>query len=237
MIAEETRALLRRAQAGDVQAAEQMVEENTGLIWSVARRFFGRGVEPDDLYQLGCVGFLKAMQGFDEQFGTCFSTYAVPKIAGEIRRFLRDDGAVKVSRSIKERAQGIHTARTRLEQTLGREPTLSELASETGLEPEEIAAAETATGPTESLQRENGETGFTLEHMLGDYEQETRMVEYADLREALRRLPERERQVIALRFYHGLTQQRAAELLHISQVQVSRLERRAVERMRVWLDA
>ncbi len=104
-------------------------------------------------------------------------------------------------------------------------------------EPEEIAAAETATGPTESLQRENGETGFTLEHTLGDYEQETRMVEYADLREALRRLPERERQVIALRFYHGLTQQRAAELLHISQVQVSRIERRAVERMRVWLDA
>ena len=207
MIAEETRALLRRAQAGDVQAAERMVEENTGLIWSVARRFFGRGVEPDDLYQLGCVGFLKAMQGFDERFGTCFSTYAVPKIAGEIRRFLRDDGAVKVSRSIKER------------------------------EPEEIAAAETATGPTESLQRENGETGFTLEHTLGDYEQEARMVEYADLREALRRLPERERQVIALRFYHGLTQQRAAGLLHISQVQVSRLERRAVERMRVWLDA
>lgn len=177
MIAEETRDLLRRAQAGDAAAAEQMVTENTGLIWSVARRFFGRGVEPDDLYQLGCVGFLKAMQGFDEQYGTCFSTYAVPKISGEIRRFLRDDGAVKVSRSIKERAQGIRTARTRLEQTLGREPTLSELAAETGLEPEEIAAAETATGPTESLQKENGETGFTLEHTLGDYDQEERMVE------------------------------------------------------------
>ena len=213
MIAEETRDLLRRAQAGDAAAAEQMVTENTGLIWSVARRFFGRGVEPDDLYQLGCVGFLKAMQGFDEQYGTCFSTYAVPKISGEIRRFLRDDGAVKVSRSIKERAQGIRTARTRLE----------------------IAAAETATGPTESLQKEHGETGFTLEHTLGDYDQEERMVEYAALREALRQLPERERQVIALRFYHGLTQQRAAGILHISQVQVSRLERRAVERLREWL--
>lgn len=144
-------------------------------------------------------------------------------------------GAVKVSRSIKERAQGIRTARTRLEQTLGREPTLSELSAETGLEPEEIAAAETATGPTESLQKENGETGFTLEHTLGDYDQEERMVEYAALREALRQLPERERQVIALRFYHGLTQQRAAGILHISQVQVSRLERRAVERLREWL--
>ncbi len=117
-IAEETRDLLRRAQAGDAAAQSSMVTENTGLIWSVARRFFGRGVEPDDLYQLGCVGFLKAMQGFDERYGTCFSTYAVPKISGEIRRFLRDDGAVKVSRSIKERAQGIRTARTRLEQAL-----------------------------------------------------------------------------------------------------------------------
>ena len=101
MIAEETRDLLRRAQAGDAAAAEQMVTENTGLIWSVARRFFGRGVEPDDLYQLGCVGFLKAMQGFDEQYGTCFSTYAVPKISGEIRRFLRDDGAVKVCDKVR----------------------------------------------------------------------------------------------------------------------------------------
>ena len=233
----DTITLIQRSQQGDRDASERLVTENTGLIWSIARRYFGRGVEPDDLFQLGCVGFLKAVEGFDTAYGTQFSTYAVPKIAGEIRRFLRDDGAVKVSRSVKERAQGIRTARTRLEQTLGREPTLSELAAETGLEHEEIAAAETATGPTESLQKENGETGFTLEHTLGDYEQETRMVEYADLREALRRLPERERQVIALRFYHGLTQQRAAGLLHISQVQVSRLERRAVERMRVWLDA
>ena len=233
----EMRTLLEQAASGDRDAEARLIEDNSGLIWSIARRYYGRGTEPDDLYQLACVGFIKAVRGFDPARGNEFSTYAVPKIAGEIRRFLRDDGAVKVSRSMKERAQGIRTARTRLEQTLGREPTLSELASETGLEPEEIAAAETATGPTESLQRENGETGFTLEHMLGDYEQETRMVEYADLREALRRLPERERQVIALRFYHGLTQQRAAELLHISQVQVSRLERRAVERMRVWLDA
>ena len=144
MIAEETRALLRRAQAGDVQAAERMVEENTGLIWSVARRFFGRGVEPDDLYQLGCVGFLKAMQGFDEQFGTCFSTYAVPKIAGEIRRFLRDDGAIKVSRSLREQAAMVFTARERLKNALGREPALSELSEETGLSAEEIAQCELA---------------------------------------------------------------------------------------------
>lgn len=232
MMQTDTMELLRRAQSGDRDAMEQMVTENSGLIWSIARRFFGRGVDADDLYQLGCVGFLKAVAGFDETYGTCFSTYAVPKISGEIRRFLRDDGAVKVSRGVKERAQQIRTARMRLEQTLGREPTLSELSAETGIEPEEIAMAETATGPTESLQRENGETGFTLEHTLGDYEQEERMVEHVALREAVRGLPEREQQVIALRFFRGMTQQRAAGVLKISQVQVSRLERRAVEKLR-----
>ena len=118
--------LLSRAHSGDRDAVQQMIEENTGLIWSVARRYFGRGVDADDLYQLGCLGFLKAIEGFDERFGTQFSTYAVPKIAGEIRRFLRDDGAVKVSRGLKERAQQIHAARRGLEQTLNREPARSE---------------------------------------------------------------------------------------------------------------
>ena len=214
---------------------ELFVKNNLGLVHSCAHRFKGRGIEYDDLFGAGSIGLIKAIDAFDEHRGVKFSTYAVPVILGEMRRLFRDGGAVKVSRSVKERAQAIRTARTRLEQTLGREPTLSELSADTGLEPEEIAAAETATGPTESLQKENGETGFTLEHTLGDYDQEERMVEYAALREALRQLPERERQVIALRFYHGLTQQRAAGILHISQVQVSRLERRAVERLREWL--
>ena len=128
----ETTALLRRAREGDREAAERLVTENAGLIWSVARRFFGRGTDPEDLYQLGCVGFLKAIEGFDEGFGTQFSTYAVPKISGEIRRFLRDDGAVKVSRGVKEQAAKIKKARLLLEQRYGREPRLSELAEETG---------------------------------------------------------------------------------------------------------
>ena len=132
---------LRSAQSGDREAAERMVTENSGLIWSVARRYFGRGVDSEDLYQLGCVGFLKAIAGYDEGYGTQFSTYAVPKISGEIRRFLRDDGAVKVSRTLKERAAAVRSARTALEQRLGREPYLSELAAETGLTPEDIAAA------------------------------------------------------------------------------------------------
>ena len=226
---------LLAAQRGDREAAGKLVEENAGLIWSVVRRYFGRGVDADDLYQLGCVGFLKAIEGFDPDYGTRFSTYAVPKIAGEIRRFLRDDGAVKVSRGIKEQAARIAAARYRLQQSFGREPTLSELSEETGLEAEEIAYAETAAGPTESLQRQSGEEGFSLELVLGDAEAEEKMLERVNLRSLVEKLPEREKKVVLLRFYHGLTQQQTADLLAVSQVQVSRLERRAVDRLREWM--
>lgn len=226
---------LRLAKSGDREAAQRLVEENSGLIWSVARRFFGRGTEPDDLYQLGCLGFLKAIEGFDMSFGTQFSTYAVPKISGEIRRFLRDDGAVKVSRSIKEQAQRIKAARSGLEQRLGREVHISELASETGLTAEEIAFAETATGQAESLQRETGEDGFTLEHVLTDGAQEERMIEYVALRCALENLPEKERKTLYLRYFHGMTQEKTAKVLGVSQVQISRLERRAIETLRKML--
>ena len=226
---------LRSAKSGDRDAAERMVTENSGLIWSVARRYFGRGVDSEDLYQLGCVGFLKAIEGYDESYGTQFSTYAVPKIYGEIRRFLRDDGAIKVSRSRKERAAAIRSARQSLEQRLGREPALSEISAETGLSIEDIAAAETATGPAESLQRESGEEGFSLEQVLGDYGQEERLVELVSLREAIDALPERERQVVSLRFFHDMTQEAASRVLGVSQVQVSRIERRAVERLREYL--
>ena len=224
--------LLRAAQAGDDAALDAMVRENAGLIWAVARRYFGRGVEPDDLFQLGSLGFLKAVRDFDEAYGTQFSTYAVPKIAGEIRRFLRDDGAVKVSRTLREQAARIQQAKRSLEQRLAREPTVFELAAETGLEPEEIAVAETASAPIESLQQETGEHGFALEQMLGDFDAPERMLEQIALRAAVASLPERERAVIRLRYDRGLTQQRCAALLGISQVQVSRLERRAVEHLR-----
>ena len=233
---DETITLLRAAQSGDREAAGRMIEANTGLIWSVARRFFGRGVEPDDLYQLGCLGFLKAIDGFDESYGTRFSTYAVPKISGEIRRFLRDDGAVKVSRGIKERAASIRAARKQLEQELGRDPTVSELAAQTGFTAEDIAVAETATVPIESLQQPTGEEGFSLEQMLGDWTVEEKLVERVALRQAIEELPEKERQVVFLRFYHGMTQDRASRVLGVSQVQVSRLERRAVKLLRELLE-
>jgi len=227
--------LIRRAQAGEGAAAEQLVSENSGLIWSIARRFFGRGVESDDLYQLGCVGFLKAVRGFDIGFGTQFSTYAVPKIAGEIRRFLRDDGAVKVSRGVKENARRIRLARGELEQTLGREPTLSELAARTGFTPEEIAVTETAMSPTESLQQEAGGEDLTLESVLGDEGQEERLIERFALAEAMGQLKEKERMVVSLRYFHGLTQMKCAAILGVSQVQISRLERRALEELKTLL--
>ncbi len=230
-----TQTLIRAAQAGDRSAAEQLVVENSGLIWSIARRYFGRGTEPDDLYQLGCVGFLKAVAGFDLSYGTQFSTYAVPKIAGEIRRFLRDDGQVKVSRSLKERAAQIHQARTRLTGTLGREPAISELAAELGLTPEEIAMAETATGMAESIQRESGDEGFSLEDVLCTDGMEDRILESLSLRNALSHLTERERMVIDLRYFHGLTQQKIAGLLGVSQVQVSRIEKKALGQLRAFL--
>ena len=227
--------LLEAARNGDNRACEQVLEENNGLIWSVVRRYYGRGVEPDDLYQLGCLGFLKAVRGFDPAFGTQFSTYAVPKIAGEIRRFLRDDGAVKVSRGLKERSISLRGVRARLCGELGREPALSELAEATGLTPEEIAAAETAAEPVISLQTETGEGGLTLEGMLTSGGMEEGLIERLSLRSALEELPERERQVLLLRYYKGLTQTQSAKVLGVSQVQVSRLERRAVDRLRQML--
>ena len=220
--------LIHLAQAGDRDAAEKLVTENAGLIWAVARRFLGRGVETDDLYQLGCMGFLKAVDGFDLSFGTQFSTYAVPKIAGEIRRFLRDDGAVKVSRSIKERAAAIRTCRNQLAAALGREPTILEISRQTGFSPEDIALAETATASTESIQQENGEEGFSLEDILSDTESEDQMLEKIALRQAIAKLPQRERSVVELRYFHCLTQQRVAKILDVSQVQVSRIEKKAI---------
>ena len=223
-----TEELIIKSQAGDSLATEMLVNENAGLIWSVAKRFLGRGVEADDLYQLGCLGFLKAVDGFDTAYGTQFSTYAVPKIAGEIRRFLRDDGTIKVSRSVKERAQIIRTVRNQLMLQLDRDPSIQELADATGLTMEEIAIAEAATASTRSIQQESEEEGFSLEDILSTTDTEEALVETIALRQAVDRLPERESVVIRLRYYHGLTQERVSRVLLVSQVQVSRIEKKAL---------
>ncbi len=224
--------LIRKSQSGDREAGELLITENAGLIWSIAKRFLGRGTEADDLYQLGCLGFLKAVEGFDLDYGTQFSTYAVPKIAGEIRRFLRDDGAIKVSRSLKEQAVQIKNTRNLLVHALGREPTIREISEHSGLTAEEIALAETATAATESIHRESGEDGYTLENILSDTESEETMVERISLRQAIAHLPEREAMVIKLRYFHGLTQERVSRILEVSQVQVSRIEKKALNLLR-----
>ena len=228
----QTMCLIARAQAGDKVATEQLLEENTGLIRAVSRRYWGRGVEADDLFQLGSLGFLKAVAGFDLAFGTQFSTYAVPKIAGEIRRFLRDDGAVKISRTLKERAVAVHLARDRLSKSLGREPVLSELAEALELTVEEIAEAETAADPVASIQQPAGDGGLTLEAVLTDSPMEEQVVERLALRQALERLPEREARVLALRYFHAMTQDRAARIVGVSQVQISRIEKKALAHLR-----
>ena len=227
-----TEELIASSQQGNSDAKEILVEENAGLIWSVTRRFLGRGVESEDLYQLGCLGFIKAVDGFDLKYGTQFSTYAVPKIAGEIRRFLRDDGAIKVSRSVKEQAAHISLVRGKLINLLGREPTLSELAEQTGISGEEIAMIETAMSSVESIHQPGGEDGFTLESILTDTESEDALIEKVALRQAIAMLPEREKTVISLRYFHSLTQERVARMLSVSQVQVSRIEKRAITQLR-----
>ena len=228
--------LLDRAQNGDNDACQQVLTENVGLIWSIVKRYSGCGVDTDDLYQLGCIGFIKAVKGFDLTYGTQFSTYAVPKIAGEIRRFLRDDGSVKVGRSLREKGQTLFYTRERLRHTLGREPQLSELAQETGMTVEEVAAVELANGPLESLQQETID-GLTLESTLGTDSPEEGMVEKIALREAIDSLPERERITILLRFFRGMTQEQAARILKVCKEQVSRLERKGLAKLREILEA
>lgn len=227
---EEMQILLQQAKEGDDTATALLIESNNGLIWSIVRRYHNRDIEQDDLYQLGCIGFLKAVQGYDEAYGTEFSTYAVPKISGEIRRFLRDDGAIKVGRALKQQAYVVLKAKERLQNELGRDPALSELSKETGFSAEEIAAAEMAVAAPESLQQEM-EEGLTLESMLGE-DQEERILQKMELRQAMDALPEKEKMIIALRYFRTYTQQECANVIKISQVQVSRLEKRALEHLR-----
>ena len=224
-------ALLRRASDGDRTAESALVEENSGLIHTIARRYYGRGLEPEDLYQLACVGFIKAVRGFDPALGNEFSTYAVPKIAGEIRRFLRDDGAVKVSRAVKERAMRVRRIQSELESRLGRSPGVSELAAAAGLTPEEVAACEQAEVSVDSLERELS-GGGRLGDLIGDEGMEERTCLYLSLEEALESLPEREPQVIALRYARDMTQQQVSRIIGVSQVQVSRIEKHAIAMLR-----
>lgn len=222
---------LQAAQMGDASAQAQLVEENLPLVHSIVRRFYGRG-EPEDLFQLGTIGLMKAIRDFDASRAVEFSTYAVPKIAGEIRRFLRDDGLVKVSRTVKEHALTVYRARQALTESMGESPRLSQLCQATGLTLEQVLEAMQAPVDCLSLEAPMQEDGSALGEFLPGENEEEQLTRRLDIQRALGQLEPRWRQVILLRYMRELTQMRTAQILGMTQVQVSRLEKKALLRLR-----
>lgn len=231
-----TLALIGRAHQGDKEARDTLFEENVGLIYSVARRFLGRGVEMEDLFQIGSIGLLKAVDHFDTAFDVKFSTYAVPMITGEIKRFLRDDGMLKVSRSLKENHYRIYQVREELERRLGREPTLTEISGEIGIPMEELVLTMESKVEVESLHRTiyQGEgTEISLMDKLPEKEnQQELLLDRIFLEEILDTLEPKERQLIYMRYFKDMTQTEIAGELGVSQVQVSRMEKRILQNLR-----
>lgn len=228
--------LLRRAADGDKAAQNTLVEKNTGLVHSIVKRFGGRGHETEDLFQVGCIGLIKAVKRFDIQFGVRFSTYAVPMIMGEIKRFIRDDGMIKVSRSLKETVCKAMAAKERLMTVKGTEPTVAEIAEEIGVSAAELAAALEAGAAPESLYAvsDNGskENKPLIERLESDNDYETEIVNKLVLRQLLAECDKREQKIICMRYFKHKTQSQIAEILGISQVQVSRLEKKVIEKMK-----
>lgn len=253
--------LIKKARAGDREARNRLVEENVGLVWSIVRRFNGRGYDPEDLFQIGCIGLIKSIDHFDLRFDVKFSTYAVPMIMGEIKRFLRDDGMIKISRTMKENGWKIKQAAQRLNQELGRQATVDEIAAATELEPEEIAVAIEANREVESIYRpvyqpegkevylidqvirgDSSSVGYVPRLSVGsgkngetdsgvDAEKE-RVLNRVLLEQLLKKLEVKERKLIELRYFQEMTQTEVAARLGISQVQVSRLEKKILKKLR-----
>jgi RNA polymerase sporulation-specific sigma factor len=257
----ESKELIKRARAGDREARNRLVEENVGLVWNIVKRFGGRGYDLEDLFQIGCIGLMKSIDHFDLEYGVKFSTYACPVIMGEVKRFLRDDGLIKVSRTIKENGWKIQRAAQKLNQDLGRAATLDEIAAATELEPEEIAVAIEANKEVESiyrpfcssegkalclidqiLQGEGGSVGYVSkisaamrnrgETDSGLDREKERVLNKILLEQLLEKLEQKERQLIELRYFQEMTQTETARKLGISQVQVSRLEKKILIRLR-----
>lgn len=234
---EEVRNLIRQAQQGNGEAKEKLVHHNINLVRSIVHRFTNRGYEWDDLFQIGCIGLVKAIDRFNDAYSVKFSTYAVPMIIGEIKRFMRDDNPVKVSRPTKELAYRAHRAHERLQTKWGREPTIIELAAELSLQPQEVVTALEAVQPPASLYdqtlKDNGDAIHLLDQIkCNDYDPGSTCFDNFMLRELVARLPEKERKVIELRFFADKTQAQVATILHVSQVQVSRLEKQALKMMK-----
>lgn len=231
-----TIALIQRSHDGDEEARARLVEENTGLVWSIVKRFYNRGVEAEDLFQIGNIGLLKAIDKFDLSFDVKFSTYAVPMISGEIKRFLRDDGMIKVSRPLKELAYKAYQCKERLLEILGREPTITEISEELNVPVEELTMAMEAGSDIESLQKsiyqKDGQEIRLMDKLPGKEREEDKILDHMVLGSLLKALDQKERQLIYLRYFANRTQTQVGEELGISQVQVSRMEKRILKQMR-----
>ncbi len=234
--AETNRQLLTRAAEGDQSAVNELVNANLGLVHSVVKRFLNRGHEAEDLFQIGCIGLIKAAQKFDLSFQVKFSTYAIPVIMGEIKRYIRDDGMIKVSRSLKESAHRAALLREKLTSERGCEPTITELAEKLDITPEELSTALDAGRPHESLYAQtddgNREGKTLIEKIENQTDYESEIINRMTIQEALQDFSERDKTIIQLRYYDRKTQTQIAELLGISQVQVSRIEKKLLSKMR-----
>ncbi|MFY4775906.1 RNA polymerase sporulation sigma factor SigF [Metabacillus sp. RGM 3146] len=234
----EVKDLIRRSQGGEQEARDMLIQKNMRLVWSVVQRFLNRGYEPDDLFQIGCIGLLKSVDKFDLSYDVRFSTYAVPMIIGEIQRFIRDDGTVKVSRSLKELGNKIRRAKEELSKNLGKVPTVTEIADFLEISPEEVVLAQEAVRAPSSIHEtvyENDGDPITLLDQIAD-QTEHKWFDKIALKEAISGLDEREKLIVYLRYYKDQTQSEVAERLGISQVQVSRLEKKILNQMKELMD-
>lgn len=230
----EVKELIKRSQQGDQESRDLIAQKNMRLVWSVVQRFLNRGYEPDDLFQIGCIGLLKSVDKFDLSYDVKFSTYAVPMIIGEIQRFIRDDGTVKVSRSLKELSNKIRKAKDELSKTLNRVPTVLEVAEYLDITPEDVVMAQEANRAPTSIHEtvyENDGDPITLLDQIAD-QNEGKWFDKMALREAIEELDEREKLIVYLRYYKDQTQSEVASRLGISQVQVSRLEKKILQQMK-----
>ncbi|MCM3617446.1 RNA polymerase sporulation sigma factor SigF [Sutcliffiella horikoshii] len=235
---QEVKDLIKRSQSGEQEARDTIVQKNMRLVWSVVQRFMNRGYEPDDLFQIGCIGLLKSVDKFDLSYDVKFSTYAVPMIIGEIQRFIRDDGSVKVSRSLKEVANKIRKAKDELSKRYGRVPTINEIAEFLEITAEEVVLAQEAARAPSSIHEtvyENDGDPITLLDQIADHS-EHRWFDKIALKEAIEELDEREKLIVYLRYYKDQTQTEVAQRLGISQVQVSRLEKKILQQMKDRMD-
>jgi RNA polymerase sporulation-specific sigma factor len=229
-------ALLERVRNGDKHAENMMVEQNMGLVYSIVKRFSGRGYETEDLTQIGAIGLIKAVKKFNSEYGVQFSTYAVPMIAGEIKRFLRDDGAIKISRTLKENAMKGWRAEEALRRRINREPTINEISEECGISPETLLESFEAATPPESIYESIHSGGDkeirVVDTISGEYTEE-KIINKILLDSAMENLKAREKQILILRYFKGKTQSEIAKLIGVSQVQISRIEKKAIEKIRM----